>query len=377
VILSIGSELTTGETRDTNAGELAAALTRRGVVVERLHALPDDRIAVREALRAALDGADLVVTTGGLGPTPDDLTREAIAEAVGEVPAVDPHLERWLRALFSRRAIDVPEANLKQAWLIPSATSIPNDEGTAPGWWVDRPDGCLIVALPGPPREMRPMWHDWVLPRLAAVLPEPATIVTLRTSGIGESLLAEKLGPLLDREADPTVATYARHDAVDGLDGAARVAETEAEVMERIGEHVWARGTTTWAEAIAAALDARGWRIGVVEVGLRGSLIALLGEGLGSRLAFAEALAARPPSHDGRAADPAHLAARVSELAPAEVGLAVEAQPRRGDTAVNVAVVDPRGTKRERRLAFLGGEQGRARAALTAASILLARLREP
>ena len=165
-LLSIGTELTTGETRDTNAGDLARDLTAHGVVVERLTALPDDLEAVTAAFADGLARAELVVSTGGLGPTPDDLTREAIAALAGETPAVDPGLETWLRELFARRNLDFPEPNSKQAWLIPSATAIPNDHGTAPGWWVARPDGRLIVALPGPPREMRPMWDGWVLSRL-------------------------------------------------------------------------------------------------------------------------------------------------------------------------------------------------------------------
>ncbi|HSO28840.1 MAG TPA: competence/damage-inducible protein A, partial [Candidatus Sulfomarinibacteraceae bacterium] len=147
-LLSIGSELTVGETRDTNGGELARALTGHGVEVLRMTALPDDLAVVGDAIQAALRRADLIVSTGGLGPTPDDLTRESIAAAIGETPFVDPELERWLRALFERRGLPLPPANLKQAWRTPSATAIPNDNGTAPGWWVDAPEGRVIVALP-------------------------------------------------------------------------------------------------------------------------------------------------------------------------------------------------------------------------------------
>ncbi|HET9681946.1 MAG TPA: molybdopterin-binding protein [Candidatus Limnocylindrales bacterium] len=384
-LFSVGSELTTGETRDTNAGELARDLTEAGVIVDRLTALPDELVVVRDAIAVALARADLVVTTGGLGPTPDDLTREAVAAAVGEEPAVGPELEAWLRGLFERRGVPFVEANRKQAWVIPSATSIPNDLGTAPGWWVDRPDGRVIVVLPGPPREMRPMWHGWVRARLVERgLGRPMAAVTLRTTGIGESLIADRLGALLAREADPLVATYARADAVDvrisaherpGVDAAAAVAETEREVLRQLGDHVWARGTTTWPAAIEAELRRLGSRLSFVEVGTRGSLTALLGEGLGDRLALAESLPALPPAHDGHAADLPHLASRARDLGPAEIGLAVEARPRRGDTAVSVAIVDPQGTHRERRLVFLADELGRGRAALAAAAILLARLR--
>jgi molybdenum cofactor synthesis domain-containing protein len=396
-LLSIGTELTVGETRDTNAGDLARDLTGRGVVVDRMTALPDDLDAVTRAFAEGLGRAELVVSTGGLGPTPDDLTREAIAACVGETPAVDPGLEAWLRELFSRRNLDFPSSNSKQAWLIPSATAIPNDNGTAPGWWVERPDGRVIVALPGPPREMRPMWDGWVLPRLAGRgLGRPIVSRTLRLTGIGESAIASRLGELLEAGRRPMVATYARADAVDiriwthaeggetgaggaGSDGLAAaealVAETEARILEQVGDNVWGRGDATWPNALAGALDDRGWRLGAVEIGLRGALLALLGEGLAERLAFGETLTERPAPHDGRRATLEHLAARVRDLGSCEVGLAVEARERGGDTAASVAITTPDDDHKETRVVFLGGAQGRSRAAIAAAAILLSRLR--
>jgi nicotinamide-nucleotide amidase len=392
-LLSIGTELTVGETRDTNAGDLARDLTRRGVVVGRIAALPDDLAEVTTAFRKALTRADLVISTGGLGPTPDDLTREAIAALLGETPAADPELETWLRALFERRKLPFPEANRKQAWLIPSAVAIPNDHGTAPGWFVTRPDGRIIVALPGPPREMRPMWDGWVVPRLLERgLGRPIASVTLRLAGIGESAIADRLGSLLEAGSRPMVATYARADAVDiriwaydapagssaaGSSAAEVVGVVEDRVVAMLGEHVWARGETTWPAALRDALEARGWSMAAVEIGLRGALLALLGEGLADRLAFAEALLVRPEPHDGHRATLEHLAERVRELGPAEVGVAVEARERGGDTAVTVAVVTPEGVHRETRVVFLGGAMGRSRAATATASVLLARLRRP
>jgi competence/damage-inducible protein CinA-like protein len=384
-ILSIGSELTVGETRDTNAGDLARALTERGVEVVRMTALPDDLAAVRDAFLGALEVADLVIATGGLGPTPDDLTREALSAAVDETPTVDADVSAWLEALFARRRLAFPEANRKQAWRIPSATIVPNEHGTAPGWWVDRPDGRVVVVLPGPPREMRPMWERWVVPRLSKRdLGRSTTAITLRTTGLGESVIADRLGSLLDRDANPTVATYARADGVDirisaVADGERTptelVEDTEARVLELIGEAVWARGSATWPAAILEELERQTRRLAIVEIGLRGALVGLLAEGLGERLSFAEALQTRPAPHDGHAAELEHLAGRVRELGGCEVGLAVEVAPHRGDLAATIAISTPEGDHREHRLVFLDGPLGRSRAAIAAASALLARLR--
>jgi nicotinamide-nucleotide amidase len=401
-LLSIGTEITVGETRDTNAGDLARELTERGVIVTRITALPDDLASVTAGFADAQARSDLVVSTGGLGPTPDDLTREAIARHLGETPSVDPALEAWLQELFARRNLPFPEANRKQAWLIPSAEAIPNANGTAPGWWLALPDGVVVVALPGPPREMRPMWEGWVVPRLVERgLGRPIVSVTLRLTGIGESAIAARLGSLLDAGPRPSVATYARAEAVDvriwthadradGTDGSdegaggraaaeALVADVEARVIAELGEHVWARGQRSWPELLAELLDERGWRLSAVEVGLRGAFFGLLGEGLAERLAFGETLPHRPSHDSGRAtlerATLERLAERVREAGGTEVGLAVEARERGGDTAVTVAVVTPEASHRETRVVFLGGSLGRGRAAVAAAAILASRLR--
>ena len=382
-LLSIGSELTVGETRDTNAGELARSLTGIGVSVERIQALPDRLATVREAVGDAIGRADVVVTTGGLGPTPDDLTREAVAEALGQTPAVDPELERWLRSMWDRRGLPFPAMNLKQAWLIPAATALPNPNGTAPGWWVDRRDGGLVICLPGPPREMRPMWTDHVLPGLVARGAGVAVASrTLRLAGIGESQLADLLGEELLRADDPLVATYARADAVDvrissrgDASAAERVAETVERVLAIVGDHVWANGETTWPEAIGAALDGAGLSLAVVEVSTGGALASLLGDRPWLRLT--ESLADDAPAAAAHH-DPAGLEALARSgmhVGGASLGIAVRARPRGADTAVSVVVVGPDWVHRERRIVFLGGANGRLRSALAAVHILLTAIR--
>ena len=395
-LLSIGSELTVGDTRDTNAGELARSLTAAGVAVGRLTALPDRLEDVADAFAASLARADLVVSTGGLGPTPDDLTREAIAQVWGETPAVDPDLERWLRELWARRDIPFPELNLKQAWRIPSAEPLPNPNGTAPGWFVTREDGRVAVALPGPPREMRPMWADHALPRLRSLgLGADVAARTYRLTGIGESQVAEILGEALLRTPNPAVATYARAEAVDvrisatggaDADGQARDAATLVEaaaaiVATKLGDHVWAEGDQTWSDAIGARLAERGWRLAFVELGTRGQLVTLFGD------VDWVALAESRPDADVHAGDEADAAGRdsatltdlargIRDRAGVDVGLAVRARERGGDTAVSVVVVTPGSEHRETRRAFLGGSHGRTRAALTAASVLFTALRD-
>ena len=385
-IIAIGTELTVGETTDTNSGELARSLVAHGVAVTRVTDLPDHQPTVVETLLAALARADLVVCTGGLGPTPDDLTRESVAEALGEELSVDPDALAWLERLWARRHQPFPAANVKQAWVIPSATTLPNPHGTAPGWWVDRPDGRVIVLLPGPPRELGLMWRDVVLPRLVERgVGDDSDVRTLRLTGIGESQVVDRLGEPLLRRSNPVVATYARHEAVDvrisarAEDGRTALEvgdEAEAAVLGILGEHVWARGDTSWAAALGEALAARGWTLATAERGTEGALVALLRGMTGLRRAEVIGPGAEPGP---RASLESELELREAERIRAEgradVGLAIRVETAGQDTAVHVGVVTPAGRHAEQRLAFLGGRQGADRAAIAGAAVLQAFLR--
>ncbi len=375
-ILSVGTELTTGLTRDSNSGDLATDLTGRGVDVRRITALPDHLETVRDAFAVALTRVDLVVSTGGLGPTPDDLTREAIAAATGTVPAVDPDLERWLRELFERRGTVMAESNRKQAWLIPGAAGLPNANGSAPGWWVDAGDGRIIIALPGPPSEMRPMWRDEATPRLLARgLGADRASETLRLTGIGESALAELIGESTLRTVNPQVATYVRPDAVDlrisavgeagGRPALRMVTETVAELMPRIAEYVFARGDESWPEAIGRRLVAR--TVSAVEIGTDGQLGAYLGGA--AWLIFSETLNPRSALASAHH-DLAAYAQQVREVAGTDIGLSVRARQRGGDTAVAIAIAIGTEVRQVSRVAFLHGVPGRRRAALLACTEL-------
>jgi nicotinamide-nucleotide amidase len=379
-LLAVGTELLVGETQDTNSGELARELTALGVEVLRTTALPDRLDAVTDAFRRGLANGDLVISTGGLGPTPDDLTREAIAGATGLTPTVDPELEAWLRGLFERRSIPFVQANLKQAWLLPGAEALPNPNGTAPGWWLQTNAGPVIVALPGPPREMRPMWRDQVVPRLRALgVGADRYAVTLRLTGIGESALVDVIGEDVLRRRNPEVATYARVDAVDvrvsaSGDAAASARElvdrAVAALLPAIGKYVFAHGAETWADALTHRLAGR--TVSLTEVGTGGSVTTLLSNA--EWLLYAELLggaSALARAHRGAAS----YAERVREVGGTDLGLAVRVRERGGDTAVTVAVAGAgRETSQVTRTAFLGGETGRRRAALIAAAELWTRL---
>ncbi|MDP2727114.1 MAG: competence/damage-inducible protein A, partial [Dehalococcoidia bacterium] len=152
-IVSVGTELLLGEIVDTNAAFLAQQLSLLGIDLYWISQVGDNRARLLEVLQRAWGRSDLILVTGGLGPTDDDLTREAIADLVGEEMKVDPGLEKWLRQSFSHMGLGMPLSNLKQATLVPSAQSVPNPFGTAPGWWLEK-DGRVIVAMPGVPREM-------------------------------------------------------------------------------------------------------------------------------------------------------------------------------------------------------------------------------
>lgn len=381
--LSIGTELTVGDTRDTNAGELARALTALGLKVGRLTALPDDLAVVTAAFQTAIARSDVVVSTGGLGPTPDDLTRESIAAAVDETVTVDPAIERWLRRLWSRRGMPFPELNLKQAWLIPSAETLANPNGTAPGWFVTRADGGVIVALPGPPREMRPMWQGHVVPRLTERgAGADVAAITYRLAGIGESQVADVLGEPLLRATNPIVATYARAEAVDirisatGTDTmtAADLIEPAAAIVRvALGSFIWATGDTTWSGALGARLADLGWTVAVIEIGTGGQVGALFGDVPWLRACTGVASDDTRPSDD----ELLERTRRARDDAGAEVGLAVHAGSRADDTAVSIAVVTPAVELVDHRTAFLGGANGRIRAALVAADVLRSSLDLP
>jgi nicotinamide-nucleotide amidase len=370
-MLAIGAELLAGETRDSNSGDIARELTSLGVEVGRMSQLPDDLAVVTEAIRGALARVDLVITSGGLGPTPDDLTRESIAAAVGQEPFVDPELESWLRSLWAARGLPFSDVNLKQAWRIAGATAMYNPNGTAPGWWVEH-DDTVIVALPGPPRELRPMWRDHVLPRLRARgLGLDRAVTTLHLTGIGESAVVDLVGKELLEAPNPRMATYARPDFVDlrvsavgtaSVPAADLVAAAVSALSPRVDPYVFARDEAGWLEAIGARLAGRTLAVG--ESGTGGYLGLLLGTAPWLRLAVA-----RPEVLDALS-----LAAEVRHRGEADIGLAAVGDEQGDDMQVEIGLDLEGRTDSVTRTVFRGGDTGRRRAANAALAELWTRL---
>jgi len=271
-ILSIGDELVVGATLDTNARRIARRLTDAGVTVVQHATVPDDLPALVDAFRGAADACDVVVATGGLGPTADDLTRRALADAAGEALVEDDDALEQVRAFFKDAGRPMPEPNRVQAMRPASARCLRNDRGTAPGLHTTALDAD-VFCLPGPPREMIPMLEAFVLPALRV---PPGRVVgsrVLRCVGIGESDLAGRLGDLMKRDRNPLVGTTASGGVVSvriRYEGAAGDADdlmdrTAREAARRAAPFVFGEGDTTIAEAVLLRLEARSERLVTVE----------------------------------------------------------------------------------------------------------------
>lgn len=283
-ILSVGSELIAGKITDTNATFLAQDLVANGIELLRVIQVGDDHSRLAATLRHALADADLIICTGGVGPTDDDLTREAIAEVVGETPEVDGELLESIQAFFASRGMVMPGGNAKQAWLIPAAEALPNPVGTAPGWFV-RTNGRVIVAMPGVPREMFRMWREQAAPRLRPYLPTRVIqSVTLKTIGLGESAVAQELDDLI-KVVHPIVATYAKDDGVHvrvsvsaatADEAAALLRPTVSEIHRRLGNQIYTDADRSLASVLIEQLKLAGQSLGIIEVGTGGRFGSLL-----------------------------------------------------------------------------------------------------
>ena len=262
-----------GELNDTNAGWIATRLPPLGITLQWVTLVGDDLTQLTHAFQQGLMRSDIIFTTGGLGPTQDDLTREAVAATFGETPTVQDGMVEELRQYFRNRGQDMPSHNIKQAWLIPSAEFIPNRNGTAPGWWAER-DGKHIIIMPGPPVEMQAIFREQIEPRLRKLVTEEVTITrNVKTMGLGEAAVDEIMSEYFGHE-NPYLGIYSKADGIHlrviaraADEAAARrmIVPVEQAVHDRLGEYVWGYDDETPEQAVAQALQSRGKTLAAME----------------------------------------------------------------------------------------------------------------
>jgi len=289
-IVSIGTELLMGEIVDTNSAFLASELPKLGIELRWVSKVSDNPDHMAEVLGRAWGRSDLTLMTGGLGPTSDDLTRETIAQVLGEEMYVNDDLLRYLKAQFASYGIPMPENNIKQATLIPSASTVANPIGTAPGWWVER-DGKIAVAMPGPPRELKRMWANEVAPRLREKNRSIVMVTkTWKTFGISEGGLNEMLAPLFVSK-NPSMGIYARPDGIHLRalatvrtrdEGLALIEPLDVEIRNVTGQALWGVDDETPESLLASKLAANGMSLAAMESHTNGLLASTLAGAPGS-----------------------------------------------------------------------------------------------
>jgi nicotinamide-nucleotide amidase len=278
-LITIGGEILSGRTQDTNFTFLARGLVAHGLACQWHTTVPDEREALTEALVHALTRADVVITTGGLGATPDDITRKVVAAVLKRQLILREDVVRALEARFARLNRPTPP-NLQAQALVPlGADLIENTLGSAPGLRLRAEDGRFLYCLPGVPFEMERMAAQFVLPEIASLAPSARRHTRmLRTIGIGETVLAQMLDPVIPREV--SVAYLPRLGAVDlhfAAEAESRSAEAVLDRMiqaakEKIGTAVYAEGTEDIEELVGRECALRGWKIAVAESLTGGSL---------------------------------------------------------------------------------------------------------
>ena len=283
-IISIGSELTSGAKLDTNSQWLSIELSAIGIPV-RFHAtMADDRAAMLEVFQTAVKRSDVVLITGGLGPTFDDLTRELIAEVLGTELVLDKTSLHIIEDMFAKRGRVMADRNRIQAMFPAGSEAILNPIGTAPGIWAEVPrkgnSPCIFAAMPGVPSEMRKMYRDQIAPRL----PRGKQVIRramVHTFGQGESNVEEMLGDLTARDRNPEVGITAssatitlriesRGDTIEDCDAA--IAETKSRIRKTLGDLVFGEDDDTLESVVIAELRKRGATLATVECASHGLL---------------------------------------------------------------------------------------------------------
>jgi nicotinamide-nucleotide amidase len=396
-IISVGTELLLGEIVDTNAAYLAGQLPALGIDLYWVSQVGDNQSRIVEVLQRGLSRSDILLMSGGLGPTADDLTREAIAQVMGETMYTDAAIAEELGTFFAARGIAMSPSNLKQANLIPSAQKLPNARGTAPGWWVQK-EGRVIVALPGPPDEMKHVWQTAVLPRFCQQSTSALYSRTIKLFGISESLAGEMVTPYF-ASANPTLGIYAKPDGIQ-LRFAAKAADAakarglldpcESRIRALFGDKVWGVDSETMESVLGVSFQSEHLSLATMEYGTQGWLAATLSANPGASWYRGGLVAARPETLIDFGLEPslvtqgdkselaAAMAQRARLLLGADYGLGVDGiSDENGSakkmTVLYVAIAGP-GTVQTTRVSYAGEPERVKRLAVSAAFFELIQL---
>ncbi|MED1949238.1 competence/damage-inducible protein A [Brevibacillus centrosporus] len=296
-IIAVGTELLLGQIANTNAQFLSQKLAQIGVGVYFHTVVGDNSERLLQVIRLAAERSDLVIFSGGLGPTQDDLTKETVAAYVGVDLVTDANAMKYIEDFFTQRGIVMTENNRKQALVLAGSHVLPNDFGMAPGMAI-RHDSTTFVLLPGPPSELYPMVDRYVMPYLIDLLPEKQVFHSrvFRFYGIGESALEERLLDLIEKQDNPTIAPYAKEfevtlrvtaRAATAEAGEALILPVEKEIRDRVGQYIYGTGEdSSLHEVLVNELRKRGESIACAESCTGGTVASLITSVPGSSSVF-------------------------------------------------------------------------------------------
>ena len=295
--LSVGTELLLGQIVNTNASDIAVRLAESGLTHMRQTVVGDNAERMKSAIAHAVARSDALIVTGGIGPTADDITRDAVAAVAGVPLLFDEQYAKDMRTRWERRARDFPESNLRQAYRPAGGIVIENAKGSAPGFRIEV-DGCWVIALPGVPEEMWSMLDDQAMPFLRSLGSEDSSVVVsrvLHTWGMSEAAVGELLDDLFHTSQNPTVAFLASagvikirltaHAATTD-DACALIEPLETAVRKLIGDRVFGVDEQTIEQIIHTNLLERGWTIATAESATAGLVASRLTSIPGSSATF-------------------------------------------------------------------------------------------
>jgi nicotinamide-nucleotide amidase len=347
-IIAIGSELLAPDRTDTNSLWLTEQLNRLGIEVKLKTIVGDDDARLEEAIKDATRRSKVVITTGGLGPTEDDITRKVTARALGRRLLLDEDLLAEIRQRFQSFGVAMPERNSRQAMVIDEAEVLPNPNGTAPGMFIDH-NGTAIVLLPGPPREMKPMFENHVTHRLASRAGSQKVVRRmLRVAGMGESAVDERIAPVYSQYENPQTTILFNQSEIEIHLTAHGRTEAEAEALldrlseqieERLGNAVFAFAGETMEQVVGLKLSVGTYTLAVAESCTGGLLAQRVTEVPGSSKYFIEGVVTYSNDAKTRAlgVEPILLLEHGAVSAPVAEAMA-EGIRKRADTDFGLAI---------------------------------------